>query len=121
VRKGTTAEQLLRDHGGHAAMQSESNKDLYNALAIHQLDGVIDDSPIALHFSRVLPGLRYSQYFEGTQAEYAIMLRRGNDRLQNRINAALDAMESDGTLPRLRKQWFGSENIFVGAADSNPL
>jgi ABC-type amino acid transport substrate-binding protein len=69
VRHGTTAEAywLHRSGGKEAAMLSESNEELYSALARGKLDGVIDDSPIALHFSRAAPGLRYAYHFERTE------------------------------------------------------
>jgi ABC-type amino acid transport substrate-binding protein len=41
-------------------------------------------------------------------------IRRGNDKLRGEINLTLEQMEADGTLPRLRKEWFGSEALFVG-------
>jgi ABC-type amino acid transport substrate-binding protein len=60
------------------------------------------------------PGLEYAYSFDGTEGEYAIMIRRGNTQLGERINATLVHLEADGTLPRLRSLWFGSENLFVG-------
>jgi ABC-type amino acid transport substrate-binding protein len=115
VRQGTTAEAFLlhRSGGKEPAMLSESNVELYSALAGGMLDGVIDDSPIALHFSRAIPGLRYAYRFEGTAGEYAVMTRRGNTTLREQINATLAQMECDGTLPYLRRIWFGSENLFI--------
>jgi len=115
VRRGTTAEAFLRSRGGkEPAMLSESNEELYCALADGKLDGVIDDSPIALHFSRAIPGLKYACSFDGTEGEYALMIRRGNTQLRERINATLADLEADDTLSRLRRLWFGSENFFVG-------
>jgi ABC-type amino acid transport substrate-binding protein len=115
VRHGTTAAAyLLHSSGGkEAAMLSESNKELYSALARGMLDGVIDDSPIALHYSRAIPGLKYAYRFEGTEGEYAVMIRRGNTSLRDQINVTLAQMEFDGTLPSLRRIWFGSENLFI--------
>jgi ABC-type amino acid transport substrate-binding protein len=91
----------------------ESNEELYSALARGKLDGVIDDSPIALHFSRATPGLRYAYHFERTECEYAVMTRLGNTALRDRINVTLAQMEFDGTLPCLRRIWFGSENLSI--------
>ncbi len=111
VRRGTTAEAYFAKHSGDrpAAMLSESNDELYNALAANQLDVVVDDSPIALHFARETPGLVYAGSLPQTEGAYAIMLRHGNADLRSRINAALALMDADGTVGRLRSQWFHTE------------
>ena len=70
-------------------MLSESNEELYSAVAHGMLDGVIDDSPMALHYSRAIPGLKYAYRFEGTEGEYAVMIRRGNTSLRDEINVTL--------------------------------
>jgi polar amino acid transport system substrate-binding protein len=115
VRHGTTAQAYLLHRRGEkeAAMVSESNEELYSALARGKLDGVIDDSPIARYFSHAIPGLRYAYHFERTDCEYAVMTRLGNTALRDQINVTLAQMEFDGTLPCLRRIWFGSENLFI--------
>ena len=115
VRRGTVAEAYFaRQTGGReAAMISESNESLYNSLAEGRLDAVIDDSPIALYFSRAIPVLQYAYSLEGTEGEYAIMTSLGNASLRTEIDLTIGELEADGTLPRLRKIWFGTENLFV--------
>ena len=107
VRSGTTAEAYLRERGeASPAKLSESNDELYSALAEGKLDAVIDDSPIARHFSRTAADLVYVGVLPGTEGAYAIMVRQGNDELRTHINNALDQKEADGTLTDLRAQWF---------------
>ena len=115
IRRGTTAEAYFTKTapGRAAAILSESNDELYDALSAGELDVVIDDSPIALHFATSKAGLKYAGSLPGTQGAYAVMLRRGNDKLRGEINSALAQMETDGTLPRLRKEWFGADALFV--------
>ena len=115
IRRGTTAEAYFKEttNGRAAAMLSESNDELYDALSAGELDVVIDDSPIARHFSKSRAGLNYLGSLPGTQGAYAVMIRRGNNKLRGEINSALALMEADGTLPRLRKEWFGSEALLV--------
>ena len=87
VRQGTTAERFLRDTlDGNAAMRSESNEELYQALAAGTLDGVIDDSPIAQYFAASDARLRYAHGFKGTDAAYGIAVRKGNDSLRDELN-----------------------------------
>jgi polar amino acid transport system substrate-binding protein len=105
VRAGTTAEAYARAHGGEPSQRSESNEELYAALAAGQLDAVVDDGPIAAHFARAVAGLRLAGPLPGTDGAYAIMVRTGNDGLRDALDAALEKLEADGTLRRLRAQW----------------
>lgn len=110
LRRGTTAEDFARAHGvSTPAMLCESNEEIYAALAVGALDAVIDDSPIATHFARVIHGLRYVGALPDTDGAYAIMVRKGNKPLVTAINTALAAIKRDGTLAELRTRWFGSE------------
>jgi ABC-type amino acid transport substrate-binding protein len=120
VRRGTTAEAyLLHETGGTpVALLSESNDELYSALSVGAVDGVIDDSPIALHFSRAVPGLEYVCSFEGTEGAYAVMIQRGNTPLREMINTGIAQLEAAGTLSMSRKTWFGSENLFIASIGS---
>jgi polar amino acid transport system substrate-binding protein len=115
VRSGTTAEVFIARQAGprEPELKSESNDELYNALAEGIVDAVVDDSPTALHFAQAVPGLRYAGPFGGTTAGYAVMLRKGDAELRERINLALGRMESDGTLPALRKTWFKTESLLI--------
>jgi polar amino acid transport system substrate-binding protein len=115
VRSGTTAEAYVARQAGprEPELKSESNDELYNALANGLIDAVVDDSPIALHFAQAVPGLRYAGPFEGTTGEYAVMIRKGDAELRERINVALGSMESNGTLPALRGSWFKTDNMLI--------
>ncbi|MDF1503622.1 ABC transporter substrate-binding protein [Roseisolibacter sp. H3M3-2] len=106
VRAGTTAEAYARAHGApQPAAVSESNDALYAALAAGALDAVVDDSPIAAHFAGAAPGLAVAGALPDTEAAYAIMVRQGDDALRGSLDAALEALESDGTLHALRVRW----------------
>ena len=106
VRAGTTAEAYARAHGApEPAAVSESNDALYAALAQGALDAVVDDSPIAAHFARAVPGLAVAGALPGTEAAYAVMVRQGDDARRAVLDAALAALEEDGTLPALRGRW----------------
>jgi len=106
ARAGTTAEAYARSHdASEALLLSESNEDLYSALAAGSIDVVIDDSPIAAHFARAVAGLQFAGRLPGTEAAYAIMVRKGNTVLRSALNGALASMEADGTLDALREHW----------------
>ncbi|SRR5579872_6305505 len=78
VRRGTTAEEYAKQHGiPEPALVSESNEELYASLAAGELDAIIDDSPIAMYFSKSVAGLQFTGIIQGTEGAYAIMVRKG--------------------------------------------
>lgn len=108
VRRGTTAEAYARKHGSAEPRQvSESNEKLYVSLAAGELDAVIGDSSIAKYSSIFVPGLQFTGVLPGTKAAYAIMVRKGNDKLRAKINRALKEMANDGSSERSLSKWFG--------------
>ena len=105
VRRGTTAEAYAKRHSASEPTQtSESNEKLYASLAAGELDAIIDDSPIAKYFSQFVAGLQFTGVLPGTEGAYAIMVRKGNNKLRAAINRALGDMEKDGTQHRLSFQ-----------------
>jgi ABC-type amino acid transport substrate-binding protein len=108
VRRGTTAESYARQHGTlEPAQISESNEALYASLAAGDIDVIIDDSPIAQYFSHAVAGLQFAGVLPGTEAAYAIMVRKGDHRLRDEINRVLEEMEADGTRQEFLSKWFG--------------
>lgn len=106
VRSGTTAEDYVRAVGvDEPSMLSASNDALYAALASGAVDVVVDDSPIAEHFAGRIEGLRRVGVLPGTDAAYGIVVRKGNDTLRVRIDAALESMEASGALAALQSRW----------------
>jgi glutamine transport system substrate-binding protein len=110
VRRGTTAETYAKQHGATELTQiSESNEKLYASLAAGELDAVIDDSPIAKYFSHTVTGLKFTGVLPGTEAFYAIMVRKADYKLRADINKALGEIERDGTRQALLLRWFGED------------
>ncbi|HZV77208.1 MAG TPA: ABC transporter substrate-binding protein [Candidatus Babeliales bacterium] len=108
VRRGTTAESYLRGNSrDEPALISESNEELYAALAAGELDAVVDDSPIAKFFTGAVAGLQFAGALPKTDSAYAIVLRKGNDELRMEINRVLAEMERDGVRRALLHKWFG--------------
>jgi ABC-type amino acid transport substrate-binding protein len=95
------------------ASLSESNTELYEALASGKIDAVIDDSPIAMAFVAAVPNLSYQGAYEGTDAAYAIMLAKGNDVLEWELNTAISMLEAEGILASLRLHWFGTKELCI--------
>lgn len=107
VRRGTTAEAYIKQHATVESVRiSESNDELYALLAAEEVDAVVDDSPIAKWFSSSVRGLQFAGVLPGTEAAYAIMVRKGNQGLQAEINRALEEIKNDGTRGSLLLKWF---------------
>jgi ABC-type amino acid transport substrate-binding protein len=110
VRRATTAEAYVRDHGQSISIfVSESNDELYRALTAGDLDCVVDDSPIARHYASQLPDLQFVGSFPNTEASYAIMVRKGNVGLRDQLNQTLREINCTGLLSTLQRNWFGTQ------------
>lgn len=97
VRPGTTAEAYIKQHATVESVRiSESNDELYALLAAEEVDAVVDDSPIAKWFSRSVRGLQFAGVLPGTEAAYAIMVRKGNQGLQARLTGRLKRSQTTG-------------------------
>lgn len=110
ARRATTAETYIKQHNIEPAQTSESNEELYKSLAAGDLDAVIDDSPIAKWLSHSVLGIQFAGVLPGTEAAYAILIRKGNNELRSEINKVLEHMETDGTRATLFLKWFGDSS-----------
>jgi ABC-type amino acid transport substrate-binding protein len=114
VRRGTTAEAYAEQHGTLAPTQiSESNEKLYASLSAGEFGAVIDDSPIATWFSHSVSGLQLAGVLQETEAAYAIMICKGNDKLRAEINRALEDVDDDGSRQSLLVKWFADGSTEV--------
>lgn len=108
VRRGTTAEQRVRIDGTASVVRlSESNDEIYASLSRREIDLVVDDSPIAAYFARLVPGLRVAGALPESEAAYACMVKKGNSALKHAINATLIEMEAEGLQRSIRERWLG--------------
>jgi ABC-type amino acid transport substrate-binding protein len=114
VRRGTTAEAYAEQHGTLAPTQiSESSEKLYASLSAGEFGAVIDDSPIAKWFSHSVSGLQLAGVLPEAEAAYAIMIRKGNDKLRAEINRALEDVDDDGSRQSLLVKWFADGSTEV--------
>jgi ABC-type amino acid transport substrate-binding protein len=107
VRRATVAESYQRAHWPENPVRHfDFNTDAYQALQTGEIDLVIDDSPIGMHFAAALAGIEVFQSFPDTAAQYALLLRKGNMALLREVNTALRQIRSDGTWNQLNRRWF---------------
>jgi ABC-type amino acid transport substrate-binding protein len=108
VRIATTADEFVSGMAGAAEIaRYHSNDDVCDALRTGVVDAWIDDGPIVQWFAARIPGLQLAGSIAGTDSQYAIMVRKGNDALRDAIDRALADAKTDGTYARLYARWFG--------------
>jgi polar amino acid transport system substrate-binding protein len=108
VRVATTAEQFVRSTVNAREVRTfHMNVDAYEAVRAGRVDALVDDAPIAQWFVDRIPELELASTVDGTDSQYAVMIRRGNEPLRRALNRALSEVRADGTYDRLFERWFG--------------
>jgi len=59
----------------------------------------------AASFARITPGVTVVASLPETEAQYAFVVARDNETLRSALNDALEELEADGMLRRLRGEW----------------
>ncbi|HEY3132933.1 MAG TPA: ABC transporter substrate-binding protein/permease [Acidobacteriota bacterium] len=102
--KGTLADEMLRKIPEIQVVSFDGQVEPYRDLALGRLDGVLLDDPVARYHGEIIPGLRYAAKGIGS-GDYAIAVRKGDDRLLAELNSILSAMQKGGTLQSILKKW----------------
>ena len=71
---------------------------------------MINDSPVNEYFltQKASQGMNLVELdITFSEDEYGIALKKGNKKLANRLNKALEAMRADGSYNRIHRKWFG--------------
>jgi len=100
---GTLAERMLRAAGAIVSTYDGGQEDPYRDLALGRTDAVLLDAPIALYYGD-RPELTTLPDGFG-EIRYAVAARAGDTRLRDELDAALDSLVRDGTLPELLQRW----------------
>jgi arginine transport system substrate-binding protein len=115
VQQGTTLGAYLQTHYGNAIIIRHygSVQEALLDLQAGRVDAVLSDTPVVTDWIKKYGKGDYAtlgepisdpRYF-GTG--YAFAVRKGNTHLLNELNQALDAIQNDGTLPKLIQHYFG--------------
>ena len=79
--------------------------DVKSALQTHQIDALVTDTPTAQYISSSeIPGTVMVGQFPSTGEHYGLLFAKG-DPLVTCVNKAIATLQSNGTLPRLQKQY----------------
>lgn len=98
------AKQLQRQNGTLKINPYRSVDEVFMALVDHEADVVIVDSVAGRLFASQTPGITVSN--EALSSEpYAIVVKRNNDELLDKLNEGLTTLEATGILDRIFERW----------------
>ena len=111
VQLGTTGDIEASEYekDGATVKRYSKGSEAIQALLAGQIDCVIIDSQPAQKFVENADGLKIlDEPF--VEEEYAICLKKGNDKLLDKINGALEELKEDGTVDDIMNNYIG-DNI----------
>jgi polar amino acid transport system substrate-binding protein len=102
--KACLAERILNATPGVQVLGYDSQTTLYDDLANGRIDAVLLDEPAAIYYGGMDRRLRNLPGQFGALA-YGIGVRKGDEKLLNKINVALRALMRRGELRRIYERW----------------
>lgn len=110
VQIGTTGDYAAEAIGGVDVKRYENAPAAFMALKVGQVHAVVVDELVAIQELNANPGQTVIAGRPFATEEYGIAVRKGNKALLDRINAALEQIQADGTYEKLYEKWIASLN-----------
>ena len=124
VLQGSAAERYVEKEFGDA-VELKKYPEVTSVMGLvqqGQLDATVQDVPIAIHYGTEFPELRRVGQPE-EPGYYVAFVRAGDERLRERLNAAIASAIQDGTLRRLYEKygiWNDDQQRLAEVAQSWP-
>ncbi len=113
VQLGTTGDIYVSDYEGDDAgtkvERYNKGADAIQALKLGKIDCVVIDEQPALEFVKQNKGLKILDE-EFTNEDYALCLAKDNTELLDKVNAAIEKLQADGTIDDIINNYIGSED-----------
>ena len=113
VQLGTTGDIYVSDYEGDDAgtkvERYNKGADAIQALKLGKIDCVVIDEQPALEFVKQNKGLKILDE-EFTNEDYAFCLAKDNTELLDKVNAAIEKLQADGTIDDIINNYIGSED-----------
>lgn len=110
VGLGSNYEQWLRDNVKGVDIRTyDDDPTKYQDLRSGRLDAILVDRLAALDLVKKTGDTMAVAGAPFSRLESGVALRKGNEDLLNAINAAIAAMQKDGSLGKLSDKWFGAD------------
>jgi polar amino acid transport system substrate-binding protein len=100
----TVAQQMLEKRGDVTLKVYEGQVEPYRDLELKRIDAVFMDLPIAAHYARPNPNLKFAGPPVG-EGLYVIALPKGDAEFSGQINKILEDLYTDGTLQGIYEKW----------------
>ncbi len=101
---GDTASSRLLDERQMKSKVYDGQAEPYQDLALGRIDAVLLDEPVAVYYARQNPKLKFvGQPFQ--EGQYVIAFRKDQEELAAQVDAALDRLEQQGELARIKTKW----------------
>ena len=104
VLPDTLADRMVQDAGAIPARYDSGFENVYRELAQNRTDGVLTDEPTALFYATLEPGIHVFDRSFG-ELRYVVACPRGQARLCEAVNQALDGLRTEGKLRAIYEKW----------------
>lgn len=101
---GSLAERILNREGADARTYEGGQDEIFDDLKLGRTDAVLIDAPISLYYGEIDDAFELVPGDFG-QVEYAVAVRLDDRARLDQVNAALEALEKDGTLRGIYQRW----------------
>lgn len=82
-----------------------------NDLKIKRLDAVVIDKVVVEYYMTQEPDTFKLLEEELSPEEFGVGVKKGNEALLEKVQAALDAINEDGTAAQISEKWFGEDRV----------
>ncbi|MGQ4892459.1 MAG: basic amino acid ABC transporter substrate-binding protein [Candidatus Njordarchaeia archaeon] len=109
VQAGTTGEAWADEHLNTTCTITAYQRvyDAITALKAGYIDALILDDPVARYYNSTDTQIKMASWIIDTGERYGIAVAKGNTKLLNEINEALDELFSSGLYEEYIARWFG--------------
>jgi polar amino acid transport system substrate-binding protein len=119
VLSASVAQRLLEQMGGVEIKVYPGNVESFQDLKAGRIQAVLLDLPIALHYAKPDPALKFSGS-PFAPGYYAIGVRKSDTLLLAALNQAVNELTDDGTLERIYRKFGLWDERQVGLKDYQP-
>ncbi|TWP52953.1 transporter substrate-binding domain-containing protein [Lentzea tibetensis] len=111
VQQDTTGEKYANDNAaanGYTVVQFEDLPLMETAVRTGAVDAAINDNGVLYDYAKEFPDTEVTKEFD-TGEQYGIGVKKGNTKLQAKINDVLKKAKDSGEYDKIYEKWFGKK------------